>query len=333
MQRRNFSQRPPFALLPFLLLISASIASWAVVSGGLGLMNKAMIVSPQMQQRAVSAQVAASLAALAKGKTDQSDQIAAQVVKMLGGSSDAYVVVGEEMMRQGHPSEAARLLMGATQKGEINWDPRLWSTLAKAYAGAGNTAGARSARTQAAQRGEAVLQEIGKNAPVTSAEITPETLKFLQTGLYFTDEANNVQSGLRALREAHRLMPTHPLILNALGYTLADKGSTKAEFEEARRLTLQAVKAAPGNSIILDSYGWALYKNGDLAGARRVLREAADDTAGVAEIHHHLAVIYRDLDKKQDALLEFDRALLLKPNDPVIERDRKATLAATPVKP
>ena len=79
-------------------------------------------------------------------------------------------------------------------------------------------------------------------------------------------------------------------------------------------MTREAVEILPNTGVVLDSYGWALFKTGDLPGARRVLREAADADGSAAEIRYHLGVVYGQLGLIDEARLELDRATILRKN-------------------
>ena len=70
----------------------------------------------------------------------------------------------------------------------------------------------------------------------------------------------------------------------------------------------------------LDSLGWALFKNGDLAGARSILRETVDEVPDQAELRYHLGVIYAQQGLTSEAEAELNRALALKPDYPEAKR-------------
>jgi len=75
----------------------------------------------------------------------------------------------------------------------------------------------------------------------------------------------------RDLRKLIELQPNHAHAYNALGYTLADHTDRLAE---AIELIRQAIKLAPEDPFILDSMGWALFKDRRLAEAEDFLRRA-----------------------------------------------------------
>lgn len=81
--------------------------------------------------------------------------------------------------------------------------------------------------------------------------------------------------------------PDNADVLNALGYTLADRTD---RYEEAYNLIKRANEIAPGNFYILDSMGWVLYRLGRMDEAIRYLREAQALNPD-PEISAHLAEV------------------------------------------
>jgi len=67
--------------------------------------------------------------------------------------------------------------------------------------------------------------------------------------------------------------PDHADALNALGYTLADRNE---RLDEAFAYVARALKLRPDSPAILDSMGWVLYRQGDLAQAASYLRRALE---------------------------------------------------------
>ena len=102
------------------------------------------------------------------------------------------------------------------------------------------------------------------------------------------------------------------------------------EFREALDLTKRAAAKADDNGVILDSYGWALFKNDDLAGARRVLRQAADLTPDVPEIRYHLGIVYAAMGMREQALIEFEHATSLRPGYEDAENENAASRSHPP---
>lgn len=104
--------------------------------------------------------------------------------------------------------------------------------------------------------------------------------------------------------------PDNAEALNALGYTLADRNE---RLDEAFTYVARALKLKPDNPAILDSMGWVLYRQGDLARAaehlRRALELAEDD-----EIAAHLGEVLWVKGQKTDARAVWREALVHTPD-------------------
>ena len=59
----------------------------------------------------------------------------------------------------------------------------------------------------------------------------------------------------------------------------------------------------------MDSWGWALFKNGRFKESETVLRKAATLSPFSPEVHRHLGEALLKLNRLHDALEEWDRAL------------------------
>jgi tetratricopeptide (TPR) repeat protein len=125
-------------------------------------------------------------------------------------------------------------------------------------------------------------------------------------------EANALQSlgrdaeSMQVLREAQRVEPGNPTLQNNLGYLLLESGGDVAE---ASRLIRAALDQEPGNSSTMDSWGWALYKQGKYREAEEALRKAVAASPFSPESHKHLGEALLKLDRLQEALEEWERAL------------------------
>ncbi|MBC8104006.1 MAG: tetratricopeptide repeat protein [Cytophagales bacterium] len=312
------------ATLPLLLLASA-LMFWVVTA--LSLRSGSGALRASASEEAARVVVGDIVTDLGKGRTQQADALFSRWVS--GNGSTAYVLLASEITRKGHPSDAARYLIPATQNQDMNWDPMLWATLAEAQNKANDSEQARKSEAEADRRAEAFLQTLGQKAPSGSAAVLDRIGRLRQVASYYNSpREKRPDHAISLLEEALRLN-RNALTLNDLGYTLADKGRTSEEFDRAVGLTKDAVELAPGNPIVLDSYGWALFKKNDLAGARRVLREAVDAEPSIAEMHYHLGVVYGQLGLIREAHLELGRALLLDP-DSAEAREAKKRLRQPP---
>lgn len=119
-------------------------------------------------------------------------------------------------------------------------------------------------------------------------------------------ELGRPEEALALLREAQRQQPTHPTLQNNLGYLLLELGR---ELPEASDLIAASLKQEPDNPSTLDSWGWALFKQGRYAEAEAALRKAAElQPLNPEVLKHHGEALLR-LDRKAEALDQWERAL------------------------
>ncbi|UFN51253.1 tetratricopeptide repeat protein [Roseomonas sp. OT10] len=114
-------------------------------------------------------------------------------------------------------------------------------------------------------------------------------------------------------QEALKLSPEQPYVLNYLAYTWADRGE---RLPEARRMLERAAQRQPQDGNIADSYGWVLFRLGDLRGAVKELERAAELEPRNATVNDHLGDAYWALGRRVEARYQWSRALDLGP-DPV----------------
>ena len=143
---------------------------------------------------------------------------------------------------------------------------------------------------------------------------------------YFTRGAYRAEAGdwpgaEADLREALRLAPEEPVVLNHLGYSLVERGE---EIGEAFGMIEAALRAEPQSGSITDSLGWAYYQQGDYRTAARLLEEAVSLEPGSATITDHLGDAYWQLGRRTEARYEWRRALQL---EDVSDREAEAIRA------
>ncbi len=121
------------------------------------------------------------------------------------------------------------------------------------------------------------------------------------------DQADNWPEALGALRQAYRLAPEQPFVLNYLGYAQLARRENVAE---AERLIREAHRLAPDNAAITDSLGWALYLKGELPEAIALLEQAAEGEPADVEINEHLGDAYFAAGRRVEARFAWKAALV-----------------------
>lgn len=85
------------------------------------------------------------------------------------------------------------------------------------------------------------------------------------------DGSGQTRAALKTFEQLLRLRPDEANVMNALGYTLADR---KQQLARAERLIARALEQRPDNAAYLDSLGWVRYRRGDLKAAAPLLERA-----------------------------------------------------------
>ncbi len=136
----------------------------------------------------------------------------------------------------------------------------------------------------------------------------------------------------------------NPEILNAIGYFLAERGTSAADFKQAEQMTRKSLKLwqelVDGATLetsravyrfsmanVRDSLAWALFRQNRLPEAAQEQERAINEATQAAqksgnglwskmppELPYHLGEIYRAQTRVQDAAQQYQRALKLDPN-------------------
>ena len=96
------------------------------------------------------------------------------------------------------------------------------------------------------------------------------------------------------------------MILNYLGYMMADKGT---HVEEALKLIRKAVELEPMNGAYLDSLGWAYFKLGQYELAEENLRQAVERDQTDPTVHEHLGDLYEKTGRIRLAAAQWELSL------------------------
>lgn len=100
--------------------------------------------------------------------------------------------------------------------------------------------------------------------------------------------------------------PNNAMVLNYLGYMLADRGY---KLDEALALLKKAIQLDPQNGAYLDSIGWAYFKSGQYDLAEENLRRAIDRTNADPTIFDHLGDVYAKTGRLKLAAAQWERAV------------------------
>jgi tetratricopeptide (TPR) repeat protein len=118
-------------------------------------------------------------------------------------------------------------------------------------------------------------------------------------------------------REALKLQPDQPLVLNYLGYSWIDQG---VHLKEALRMVARAASLRPNDGYIVDSLGWAYYRLGDYQKATANLERAIELEPEDPTINDHLGDVYWRTGRRREARYQWNRALEFKPEAGEVNR-------------
>lgn len=200
----------------------------------------------------------------------------------------------ELLLAMGRESEAAAMLE-RTRQSQPDYALQLYLVEIEALSGQGRVERAWSLAAEALER-------------------FPDDLNLLYTRAMLAEKRDDLAQLERDLRFILAREPDNAMALNALGYTLADRTD---RLDEARTLIEQAVKLNPEDPATLDSMGWVLYRQGDLEGAERWLREAYARLPD-AEIAAHLGEVLWARDKTREARRIWTQAWQKAPDNPIL---------------
>ncbi|MQT14001.1 tetratricopeptide repeat protein [Rhizobiales bacterium Sp-1] len=112
-------------------------------------------------------------------------------------------------------------------------------------------------------------------------------------------------------RQALKLSPNQPEVLNYLGYSWADRG---VNLDEALAMIRKAAELRPTDGAIIDSLGWALYKLGHYQEAVPQLERAVDLVPGDPVLNDHLGDAYWRVGRTVEARFQWAHARDMKPS-------------------
>lgn len=121
------------------------------------------------------------------------------------------------------------------------------------------------------------------------------------------DRLDVTESDLKKILERE---PDNAEVLNALGYTLADRTT---RYQEALTYIEKALQLRPNDFFILDSMGWVQYRLGNYDDAEKYLRRAMEKKMD-AEVAAHLGEVLWVMGKQKEASEVWEKALATAPD-------------------
>ncbi len=177
----------------------------------------------------------------------------------------------------------------------------------------------------------ALLEDAGKSTEaiallLLALERYPNHPGLLYQVALMQDKAGMVRESIRSFESLLKARPEDASLLNALGYSLADRNQ---KLPRAEQLIRKALEASPDNPAFLDSLGWVRFRRGDVEGALPHL-ERAYRIFPDAEIASHWGEALWSSGRQSEARALWARSLARSPDSKplraTIERLTGATL-------
>ncbi len=186
-------------------------------------------------------------------------------------NDDLKLMLAGELTDQGKADEGLNMAKGLLTNTEK--DRTVYLTLAQMYT-----------RLHRWKDAEDALNKAGA---LTSKKEDRIYLLFLRGAL--AERQKHYEPAEDDFRQALDLDPSNAMVLNYLGYMLADKGT---KLPEALKMIRKAVELEPMNGAYLDSLGWAYFKLGQYELAEENLRQAVERDQTDPTVHEHLGDLY-----------------------------------------
>lgn len=277
---------------------------------------------------------AATLLALESGRLDFARQCLTRLREQRGQEDVAHYYLGRLAELERDPDSALEQYQRAG--GEYRGEAQLRIALVLADRGEvararRHLAGLRASDTALAPRTWAIEGELLRDAGRLEESVAvlsrgleayPENEDLLYGRAMSNVVRERIDAAERDLRRIIERDPENAHALNALGYTLVDRTERVAE---GAALIERAYALRPGDPAIVDSMGWAAYRQGELEEARDYL-ERAYELARDPEIAAHLGEVLWRLGERERARAVWDEALAEDPEHPVLQETMERLL-------
>ena len=203
-------------------------------------------------------------------------------------NSDFKLLLASELADEGKVDEG--LAMAKSQLDNTEKDRPVWMSLAQIYT--------------RLHRWKEADEALNKAETYTTKKEDHIYLLFLRGDLAERQKHYEAAEGL--FRQALDLDPSNAMVLNYLGYMLADKGS---KLPEALKMIRKAVEEEPMNGAYLDSLGWVYFKLGQYELAEENLRQAVERDQTDPTVHEHLGDLYEKTGRIRLAAAQWELSL------------------------
>ena len=148
-----------------------------------------------------------------------------------------------------------------------------------------------------------VKEEVLKNQEYS--DLLNEAFYLSLASIY--ESLGRADEAIALMEEELEKNPKSAMALNALGYTYADHG---INLEKAYEMITEALRMAPEEPAIIDSFSWVLYKMGNSEAALPLILKAIENEKSADSTYYdHLGDIYLSLGREIEAVEAWKNAL------------------------
>ncbi len=219
---------------------------------------------------------------------DKAIAVSRKAVESKPKDQELRLMLASELVDEGKEDEGIAMARGMITNGPE--DQKVWITLGQIYT-----------RLRKWKEAEEALNKAGA---ITTKKDDNIYLLFLKGGL--AERQKHYEPAEQYFHQALALDPNNAMVLNYLGYMLADKGN---RLPEALKMIRKAVELEPMNGAYLDSLGWAYFKLGQYELAEENLRQAVERDQTDPTVHDHLGDLYEKTGRIRLAAAQWELSL------------------------
>jgi tetratricopeptide (TPR) repeat protein len=219
---------------------------------------------------------------------DKAVEVSRKAVEANPKNRDIKLMLAGELADQGKTDEGLALAKGLLDNSAN--DREIWLALSQMYT--------------RLHRWKEADDALNKADPQTTKKEDRVYLLFLRGAL--ADRQKHYEPAEQFFRQALLLDPSNAMVLNYLGYMLADKG---IKLPEALKMIRKAVELEPMSGAYLDSLGWVYFKMGQYELAEENLRQAVERDATDSTVHDHLGDLYEKTGRIRLAAAQWELSL------------------------
>jgi tetratricopeptide (TPR) repeat protein len=219
---------------------------------------------------------------------DKAIAVSRKAVEANPKNRDLKLMLAGELVDQGKDEEGIAMAKGVLDNSPK--DREVWLQIGQMYT--------------RVRRWKEAEDALNKASALTTKKEDFIYLYFLKGAL--AERQKHTEPAEQYFRQALDIDPSNAMVLNYLGYMLADKG---VRLPEALKMIRKAVQLEPMNGAYLDSLGWAYFKLGQYELAEDNLRQAVERDQTDPTVHDHLGDLYEKTGRIRLAAAQWELSL------------------------